>query len=476
MKKLLVLLAAGLMVGVIISGCTTEDPWEPEPSRPLDLFIVSAPDASTDVPGFSTVNFAWSAKGGTGNITYQWYLSPDETEYGSASALTSIAYEHIGSDTEDMTYTFYVRATDADNNTDIATAEFEVSMYEPPPADTDAPMVTITLSPAEDSYVATGSSVAFAWVGDDGNENNDMLMYQYAFPTSNDTSAWVAATNVIFANVAAVDPAIFFVRAKDQAGNTSDWVQVAFTIQDATILYVDDYLWLNALGNPDMPKERDQKQFYRDALEGYAFAEWDIAVQGMIDSASILNYSTVIFGSDASPGVGDGSGTWWYEIGANDGGVLRHFMDNGGHLLACGGVTLYWIYNNNPPLPGDFEYDWFGIDSTDGWDYWADFTWAVDAGNFAGLPDSLKIDVAKNGDQVDYAENIFAFRDSVATLFTKGLDIDGEEPHDYGESVGHIYYPGGGAARSAMINFDVYSMPPEGIRETFQIILTEFGE
>ncbi len=237
---------------------------------------------------------------------------------------------------------------------------------------------------------------------------------------------------------------------------------------------MDDYEWLDALGNRDMPKERNEKEFYRIALEGYAFAEWDISLQGMVDSATVLNFTTILFASDSN--VGDASSTWWYDVGAVDGGSLRYFMDNGGHLLACGANILQWIWNNVPPVAGDFEFDWFGIDSTLGWDYWDDFTWAVDAGNFAGLPDSMKIDVAKNGDQIDYAEDIFAFRDSVVTLYVKGLDIDGAEPHDYGESIGHIFYPDGGEARSAMINFDAYSMPLEGIRQTFIVILTEFGE
>jgi len=332
------------------------------------------------------------------------------------------------------------------------------------------------MAPAENSYVATGSDLAIAWMGDDGNDNDDALEYQYTNPMTGATSSWTQTTSISYNNITATNPATFSVRVRDAAGNTSDWVSRVFIIRNATILYVDDYQWFDDAGNVDMIKERDQKQFYRDALEGYAFAEWDIAVQGMIDSATILNYTTVIFGSDAAPGEGDGSGTWWYDIQGEGGGSVRYFMDNGGHLLACGGTILVWIYNSNPPAAGDFEFDWFGIDSTDGWDYWSDFTWAVSAGNYAGLPDSMKIDVAKNGDQIDYAENIFAFRDSVAILFTKGLDIDGEEPYDYGESIGHIFYPGGGAARSAMINFDAYSMAPTAIRETFEVILTEFGE
>ena len=474
MKKMLVMLVAGLMVMLIIIGCGTDDPWAPEPERPLDMFLVSAPDTSTEIPAYSTLNFVWAANGGADEITYQWYLEPLEAGYNTASVFTSAVYDSVGRDTA-TAWTFHVRATSG-TEVDSAIAEFRVLAYTAPPADTDTPTVSITTSPTEGSYVAVGSSVTFAWEGEDGEGNDDMLMYQYAFPTMNDSSAWLTVTTIVKTGVTAANPAGFYVRTKDMAGNMSDWDSVTFIIRPATILYIDDYQFLDTWGDVDVAKERDQKQFYRNALDGYAFAEWDIAVQGMIDSATIITYSTVIFGSDASPGAADGSGTWWNDIGAANGGPVRYFMESGGNLLVCGPVTLLWIYNNNPPIPGDFEFDWFGIDSTSGWDYWDDFTWAVNAGNIAGLPDSLKIDVAKNGDQIDRAEDIFAFRDSVVVLFTKGLDIDGEEPHDYGESVGHIYYPGGGAARSAMLNFDVYSMPPEGIKQTFQTILTQFGE
>jgi len=471
MKKILFVLAAGLMVSVIIIGCSTEEPWEPVGIRTLDLIMISAPDEGTTIPANSNVNFFWSAQNGSGVYTsYEWYLDPIESAYGDTSLETSVTYENLTSATDSTEYTFYVRVTDDAGNVAILERIFYIT-------DSSNPTVTLTQRPADSSFAATGTILKFTWEGDDGFGNTDDVEYQYIYTPTNDTSDWMKATTVSFAgadDVPATTDAMFSIQARDQSGNLSVAESVIFTIKDASILYVDDYQWLDVLGNPDMPKERDQKQFYRNALEGYAFAEWDIALQGMVDSATVLNFTTILFASDSN--VGDASGTWWYEIGSENGASLRYFMENGGHLLACGAEILYWIYNTNPPAAGDFEFDWFGIDSTDGWDYWDDFTWAINTGNLAGLPDSLKIDVAKNGDQIDYAEDIFAFRDSVVTLYVKGLDIDGAEPYDYGESIGHIFYPDGGEARSAMINFDTYSMAPDGIRQTFVAILTEFGE
>ena len=474
MKNLVLLLVAGLVVGAIIIGCGTKEPWTPNPQTTLDLAIVSAPDTSTLVPNESDVSFVWKAKGGAGEpLLYSWFLEPDETSYGPDTTLTSITYRDLG-DSNAVPYTFHLKVTDVAGTEDSAVVEFTVSAPIASVPDTTAPTVAITQSPAEGSFIAVGTSVAFAWMGEDGSENNDQIMYQYAFPTLADTTAYSYAQTATYTNVQAASPAVFYVRAKDEAGNVSDFDSVTFTIKTASILYVDDYLWLDANGNIDHVKEREQKQFYRDVLEGYAFAEWDIALQGMPDSATVLLFSTILFASDSY--LGDASSTWWYDVGAEGGGVLKYYMDNGGHLIAAGAWILYWIYNSNPPVAGDFEFDWLGVDSTLGWDYWGDFTWAVNDGNFPTLPDSMKIDVAKNGDQVDYAEDIFALRDSCAIMYIKGLDIDGAEPYDYGEDVAHIFYPGGGDARSAFIGFDAFSMPLEDIRTTVQLILTEFGE
>lgn len=462
-KTPLMWLIAGLVtvLAIIFSGCSTEKPWATNPNAPLVVTLISGPSDSLSVPIGSVITFTWTYSGGQGTIQYQYKLDAGDWSSLSKDAVNTIRDLALGA------HNFSVRAIDAVNATSEITATFVVI-----PEPNTNPTVAITGGPAENSFVATGGIISFSWEGDDATSGQDYLLYQYSF--AGVTSDWVPARTVSFNNVVAANPAIFTVKAKDLIGNESIPDSVSFIIHDATILYVDDYLWLDSFGNTDEAKEREQKGFYRDALTGYAFAEWDIAAQGMPDSSYITNFSTVIFASDSN--VGDASTTWWYDVGDVDGGVLRYYMEHGGHLLAIGANILQWIYNTNPPAAGDFEYDWFGIDSTLGWDYWSDFTWAINTGNLAGLPDSMKIDVAKNGTQVDYAENIFAFRDSAVVLYTKGLDIDGAAPEDYGESVGHIFYPNHGAARTALIDFDGFSMPGPGMRQTLHTILDQFGE
>jgi hypothetical protein len=98
------------------------------------------------------------------------------------------------------------------------------------------------------------------------------------------------------------------------------------------------------------------------------------------------------------------------------------------------------------------------------------------------LPDSMKLDVAKNGDQDDYATAILSLRDepSVRTevLYRWGLWVDNDPPATpyYLNPIGHITSLNSGQQYTAMLNFDTYSMPLPLVRQTFQAILTEFGE
>ena len=381
-------------------------------------------------------------------------------------------------------FTFHLRVTDTDNHTASTTIDFIVSIV-----DASAPSVAITQSPAPGSYVATGTSVSFAWEGDDGFGNNDMIEYQYAFPTMADSSGWGQTVTYSEADVASASPATFYVRARDGYSNISDWESVSFIIQPATILYIDDYQWLDANGNPDMPKERDQKQFYRDALEGYAFAEWDIALQGYPDTVDLVDagtpvYSTILFAADSE--IGTSSGTPWYWLGDHDGydgAAMRYHLELGGNLLLTGALALLDMSNHYGGVVAtdDFEFEWLGVDTVAwAYDYWYEFTWAVkDTLTALDLPDSMKIDVAKNGDQDDYAMEVPGLRNDAdvtnEVIFTWGLYVDGSEPSAYGHPVGYIT-SFGGTPQTANLTFDTYSMPLPEIRQTFITILTKLGE
>lgn len=489
MKKIALILAAGLMVMAIIIGCSKENPWEPAAGEALRVFIIAGPDTSAAVPHNSTVGFTWGSRGGSGKVTkYQWYLSPIESAYNTGAVVNSVSYTGLaGADSpNDATYTFYVRVTDSEGHTAVASRTFVVSDTAAALTDTLDPTVQIISGPIAGSYVAAGTAIHLAWEGNDGKGIFDTLTYQYIFAPTNDTSEWLNATTVTITNVPTANPALFYVRAKDPSGNTSAWDSLSFIIKPASILYVDDFFWTDPFGAPDMVKERDQKRFYRDLLEGYAFAEWDIHIQGMPDSADLVDggnpvYSTIVFASDSHLGTTDG--TWWYEVGDVGGGVVRYYLENGGNMLITGALTLldmgdYDPTNGPSPEPGDFEYDWLGIDSTEWcYDYWDEFTWAVkDPGTSYDLPDSMKIDVAKNGNQLDYATETPGLQDSITeVIYLWGLDVDGNEPSAYLHPVGHVVSHSGDV-RIAMLNFDTYSMPKPEMTHVFHTLLTALGE
>ena len=241
------------------------------------------------------------------------------------------------------------------------------------------------------------------------------------------------------------------------------------------VLLVDDYLETDDGDNP--LEYQEKRRFYqRWGVYNFDYDVWVIADQGMPDLSTLQNYQTVLFASDGEDG--DMDDTWWYEVGSIGGGVLRDYLQSDGRLLAIGQLILLWAYNSNIPVPGDFEFDWFGIDSVGNengwtWDYWDDFTWAI--GAEPRYPDSMKIDIAKLPDQEDYATTLYSLRPGVDTLFLKGLNVDGSPPNDYLEPVGIVYRPDGVAVTS-LINFSLYLMPRQDAHVMMNNILRdEFG-
>jgi hypothetical protein len=147
-------------------------------------------------------------------------------------------------------------------------------------------------------------------------------------------------------------------------------------------------------------------------------------------------------------------------------------------------IDTTWWWDNTPFDTLVVFADSTVVDTSDiiPWDYWYWFTWAIaNPNSLFDLPDSMKIDVAKNGDQDDYAIETPLLRNDagagVATevLFTWGLWVDGSEPYPYESPVGHVV-SFNGVRQVAVLSFDTYAMPLPEIRQTFQSIMDKFGE
>ncbi|UCE67012.1 MAG: hypothetical protein JSU85_03095 [Candidatus Zixiibacteriota bacterium] len=497
MRKLLLLLAAGLMVSAFIFGCSTEDPWSPSPSNELVLSFVSGP--SGEVAYGANISFSWTSRGGVGEVVYRYRLGADS--WSAWSNVTTVNYQDVTS-----ADTMYVEAQDEADQSNAISQGFTVGSAGG--ADTEAPAVWIVSSPAEGSFVATGSSVSISWMGEDA-VDGDHLNYWYSFAgVDSDT---LPATTITYDNVLA-GAVTFTVWASDQSGNEADPASVSFTIQDATILYVDDFLWIDAAtGGVDMVKERDQKNFYRSALQGKAFAEWDVAIDGVPTAADMIPYNVIVWCADSDIGANDF--TWYDNQDLID--DMDAYLTGGGKLLVTGPWTIGDLQGYDYVVADtSFAYEWFAVDTIHqvidttwwwddtpfdtlvafpdstvidtsdmvSWDYWSHFTWAVAVENsLFDIPDSMKIDVAKNGDQDDYAIETPILRNDPGTgittekLFTWGLDVDGDEPIPYGSPIGHVV-SFSGVRQVAMLNFDTYAMPLPQITQTFQTILEKFGE
>jgi hypothetical protein len=490
-----ILLFVGLLVAIwLIAGCSTKKPWEPTATTPiqaaLQLYIQSGPDTTMVTPTNSRVTFTWTARGGNTQIQgYRWYLEPLEDAYGDRSQTNSVTYFDLAGTESGRRFTFHLDVTDGDNTVAL-TRDFIVTTM----IDSIAP--TIALDPSmfwlDGAFLATGSNISFNWIGDDGYGNYSNLSYQYIFTPTAETSGWLMASSAAFANVPAADPAVFKVRARDLSDNISDWDSIGFTIRAATILYIDDFQWVDALGQVDIVRELQQKSFYREALRGYAFAEWDNDAHGTPVVGDLAGFSVVIWAADADGSSADPNFRLYYDIGAETTNVLTQFIDAGGKLILTGSETMNYLYDTNPPASNHFEARYLGVSDTlvvadidttvtppettfaETWIAAGSFSWAISTGE-PGYPDSAKVDPAKVGSQLDYSAGLIYNKDGVTPIYTVGLDADGSEPDNYGLPCGWVYAPGG-TAKTATLAFNTYIFGEEFVRQIFQTVLTEFGQ
>jgi len=360
-------------------------------------------------------------------------------------------------------YYFYVTAVDNDGNESTPSEMLSLSLLPDPPASFRA--------------IPGNNSVTFRWNIIPGDDSYKILRSQIS------GGPYTEIAEIEYPDHQYTDNNVFNFQTYYYVAQTIDrWYQSPYSgevevtpdpANNGRVLLVDDYQETDEWGN--VLKYQQRRRFYeRWGVRNFDYDVWSIADQGMVDSSVILNYQAVVFASDGV--LGDADGTWWFDIGAPGQSSLHYYMENGGRLLAIGQMILPWIWNTIPPMPGDFEYEWFGIDSAgDGWDneWW--FTWAI--GAEPGYPDSMKIDVAKNGDQDEYASCVYSFRPGGDTLYTWGLWVDGDPPPPdyYQHPVGIIYRPGG-TAISALMNFGLYFMANLDAQQTMTNILRdEFG-
>ena len=517
------LFATGLgiaLIAFLIFGCSTETPWEPPATQLLTVNIITGPDSTTAVPHTSHVTFTWSARGGSGVMSgYQFYLEGVETTWRSLTDTTAATYTNlVGPDT----LTFHIRVVDSKTATAVDSRWFAVSDTAAAVPNTDRPAVSFASVPEESSFVAVGKSVTFTWSVSDNFPANGVILCRHILNPGGTWSDWSEATSANYANLTARDPAVFIVQAKDEDDSTSTDSTSVFIIKSASILWIDDYVFTDAYGNVDRIAERAEATYYHNLMEGFAFADWDYNDEDSLPTLAglqAMGITTIVWNAED----GDANGTLWVEIGAAGGGVLKDFCDVGGNVLITGSTALGYMYNTNPPSPGDFEAYYLGLDTTYAWgggDYftWAwqsEYTWTVgdtgtyfnysDISNWTGAVDTVavwgdsvttgsKMDVAKDGSQLRYCDalpvyfttidtvNFLAVADSAAIKegvevgFINGIDVDGWLTYYFGWPIAIRYDVPDPAGKTALATFDTYYMPEADMREMFIKVLEYFGE
>ncbi|MFO7652002.1 MAG: M28 family peptidase [bacterium] len=173
--------------------------------------------------------------------------------------------------------------------------------------------------------------------------------------------------------------------AVDSAGNESpksDTVRGRPVTLDRGILLVDETR--DGSGTPGSPSDAQQDAFYHALLQGYAFADWDAAADGVPGAGDFGPYSTVFWHAD----------DYTQQLIAPSVPGLANYLEQGGRLLYCGwkpiaGITAANSYPFNF-TPGSFAFDRLGIARAEQAGA-ADF---IGATGLAGYPD-IAVDSTK---------------------------------------------------------------------------------
>jgi hypothetical protein len=418
------------------------------------------------VPFGGWVSYRWKTKGGSGVVDgYQYKLEPRDADWRAESMEQSARFE----DLTEGDYTFSVRATDSGGNTDEESRTFSVDAEV-----LTGPVAEITAGPEEDLTITFGRPVTFEWSGEDQSENfGRVVAYTYKM----DDGAWADWTldNSVTYDDLAVGDHTFYVKSKDNQDLESDEVSRSFTVAAATILWIDDYYF----GDP--VSEFAEWNFMDLLFYGYAWDEYDTQINDGLGPPDLTGYTTAVW-TTTDGMYSDGLIDW---IDGGDRTWLTDWLDAGGNLLIDGGAAPVWIQNPHAhdPQAGDFSYDYLGWDTDANWGLdlghltyyttWCTFVHGVTA---LGYPAEMKVDVGKDGSQHREGHAFPYMQTGTQVIFTGGLDVDGDEPEIYEETVGYIYTPAVGDFMTAMLGFPTWYFAGGKMQTTYQNILTEFGE
>jgi len=376
-----------LLMSTLFWACTDDDPTLAPFSQALEVEIIAGPDDGDTILNNAFFTFEWRVVA-KGDVTYQVQLSGVDA---SPVATAEVSREYPGQPAG--SYTFTVTANSGSESANDSRT-FTVGDNQGPP--------TITIMGARGSASSGGSGAtpAYApgkpafmrWTGQDVDPFGEVAGYRWRTTDADAFNDFNAATVAGFDVPTAPGNYTFTLEAMDNVGATST-ATLAYEVKTPTIIIVDD----KPQGNP--VDELNEDQFYADIFQGFSFATWDVATDGIPTIADLSPFAVAL--------VYSGSGSaWWSSIGSDypESAVqLSDFVDGGGRLWVMGQGIMEDISGGhaNPPTADEFESVYLhlapatGDSATD-----ASLRWAR-AGDFSG---DLKFSFADDalGDPVNF--------------------------------------------------------------------------
>ncbi len=343
LKKLLtIFLISGLLLGALFLSCAEDDPTLTRFVQNLVLEIIAGPKEGSTLLNNEFFTFEWRGQGGGGGITYEIQLTGVD-----ASAITTTEVSKSYSGQPEGTYTFTVTArAGSESSSDSRT--FSVG------ANLGPPTVTITGARGSASTGGSGATPVYApgatsfvqWSGQDIDRFGEVEGYRWDSDGTQGFNEFSMANTAGFAVPGTPGTYTFTLEAIDNGGETSS-TTFDYEVKNATIVVVDD----KPQGDP--LDELDEDQFYADLLEGFAFATWDVAAQGIPTIGDLSGFEVAILYST-------GGSAWWTAIGTDfpESAVqLSDFVDGGGKLWVMGQGIMEDISGDhtNPPAATEFE-------------------------------------------------------------------------------------------------------------------------
>jgi len=322
LKKLLtIFLISGLLLGALFLSCAEDDPTLTRFVQSLVLEIIAGPKEGSTLLNNEFFTFEWRAQGGGGDITYEIQLTGVDA---SAITTTEVSKSYPGQPGGSYTFTVTARAG-SESSSDSRT--FSVGANLGPP--------TVTITGARGSASSGGSGVTPAyspgatafvrWSGQDVDRFGEVVGYRWDSGGTQGFNEFNMANTTGFAVPGTPGTYTFTLEAIDNGGETSS-TTFDYEVKNATIVVVDD----KPQGNP--LDELDEDQFYADLLQGFAFATWDVAAQGIPTIGDLSVFEVAILYSA-------GGSAWWAAIGTDFPGSavqLSDFVDGGGKLWVMG--------------------------------------------------------------------------------------------------------------------------------------------